>query len=74
MKIDKERLDRMLSMSDDELWCEIRGICERVRISVPTKTPPHDKLDRLREVARSGKISFSDAMRMLADYKKSTEG
>ena len=74
LKLDKEKLERMLSMTDDELWSEIRVICERVRISVPKETPPHDKLEQLREIARGGKISFSDAMRMLADYKRKTEG
>lgn len=74
LKIDKEKLERMLSMTDDELWREIRTICERVRISVPTQTPPHDKLEELRTVARSGRISFSEAMRMLAEYKRKTEG
>lgn len=74
LKIDKEKLERMLSMTDDELWGEIRSICERVRISVPTETPPHEKLEQLRGIARSGRISFSEAMRMLADYKRKTEG
>lgn len=74
MKIDKEKLDRMLNMSDDELWREIKSICDRVKISVPNETPPHDKLESLREIARSGRISFSEAMRMLADYKRKTEG
>ena len=74
LKIDKEKLEKMLSMTDDELWREIRVICERVRIAVPTQTPPHEKLEELRAVARGGKISFSEAMRMLADYKRKTEG
>ena len=74
MKIDKEKLDRMLNMSDDELWREIKSICDRVKISVPNETPPHDKLESLREIAHSGRISFSEAMRMLADYKRKTEG
>ena len=74
LKIDKEKLERMLSMTDDELWSEIKVICERVRISVPTETPPHGKLEQLRGIARGGRISFSEAMRMLADYKRKTEG
>lgn len=74
LKIDKEKLERMLSLTDDELWSEIRSICERVRISVPTETPPHEKLEQLRGIARGGRISFSEAMRMLADYKRKTEG
>ena len=74
LKIDKEKLERMLSMTDDELWSEIRAICERVKINVPTQTPPHEKLEQLRGIARGGKISFSEAMRMLADYKRKTEG
>ena len=74
LKLDKEKLERMMSMTDDELWSEIRVICERVRISVPKETPPHEKLEQLRAIARGGKISFSEAMRMLADYKRKTEG
>lgn len=74
LKIDKEKLERMLSLTDDELWSEIKVICERVRISVPQETPPHEKLEQLRGIARGGRISFSEAMRMLADYKRKTEG
>ena len=74
LKIDRERLDKMLALSDDELWGEIRSICDRVKLSVPKETPPHEKLESLREIARSGRLSFSDAMRMLKDYKSRTEG
>ena len=73
-RIDKEKLDRLMSLSDEELWGEIERVCSRHRISLPKGQPPKAELDRLRALASSGRIGVADALSLLNEYKKKCGG
>ena len=70
MKIDKEKLDSLLRLSDDQLWSEIVRVGAQKGFKIPEKTPPHTELERLRATARDGKINASSAMKIIDNYRK----
>ena len=70
MRIDRGKLQELLSKPDSELWGEIVSIAAKHGYTLPEKTPPHEELERLRSLAMEPKINITDAMRLLKQYKK----
>ena len=70
MKIDKEKIQELLSKSDDDLWREIVSVAVRHGYKLPEKTPPHDDLEKLRNTVSGSKLKIQDALKMLNSYKK----
>jgi hypothetical protein len=73
MKIDKEKLDKLLALPDDALWAEIVRVASSYGFNLPQKTPPKEQLNRLRATAGSDKINATEAMRILASIRKGKE-
>ena len=70
MKIDKNKLEAMLSLSDEELWREIRTVAKSKGISMPEKTPSCTELTKVRSaLADADKLSLPSAMRLINELK-----
>ncbi len=70
MRFDKDKLNELVSMPDDELWQQVVKIGKTHGFTLPEKTPSHDELEKLRSIARDGsKINVGLAMKMLNRYR-----
>lgn len=70
MKFDKDKLNELIALPDDELWKTVVQIGRSHGFSMPEKTPPHAELEKLRSIARDGsKMNVGLAMRILSKYK-----
>ena len=70
MKIDKEKIEALAALPDDELWREARKMAASYGFSLPENTPPKETLDKLREVVLGGKINMMEAARIIRKYGK----
>ena len=72
MRIDKEKLDKLVAMPDADLWCEIRKIASQNGFTLPDKPPSHDELNKIRTaVAGGAKINLAEAIRVVNNYRRS---
>ncbi len=71
MRFDKEKLNELISLPDDELWRTVVMIGKTHGFTLPSKTPPHDELEKLRKIAKDGsKMNVSAAIKILSKYAK----
>ena len=71
MKIDKTKLDAMLTLSDDALWEQIRSVAAAKGISMPEKVPSNAELNKVRNALKDAdKLNLPTAMRIVNDLKK----
>lgn len=70
MKLDREKLNAMVALPDDELWKSIVEIGKSHGFTLPNKTPPHDEMEKLRDLARDGaRLNLANAIKILNKYK-----
>ena len=71
MNIDKSKLEALSSLSDEALWAQIRSLAQANGIKLPNGTPPHEELERLREICRDQtKLNMLQAMRIVNSFKR----
>lgn len=70
MRFDKAQIEAIAALPDEELWSTVVNLAKGYGFNLPTKTPPHEELEKLRGAVNSPKINVSDAMRLLNQYKK----
>ena len=73
MRINRDELDRLTRLSDEQLWEEIVRMGEQRGFNLPKSTPPHNELMKLRELVSGSKISVGDAYRMLNSFRRSSD-
>ncbi len=59
-----------MALPDDALWSEVVRIAGNYGFSLPSTTPPREKMNELRGAVSGGKISMGDAMRFISEYKR----
>ncbi len=69
MRIDRNKLEEMAALPDDQLWGQIVKIAAGYGFKLPEKTPTHEEMQKLREMALGSKINMTDAMKLLNQYK-----
>ena len=69
MRIDRKKLEEMAALPDDKLWAKIVEIASGYGFKLPDKTPSHEEMQKLREMALGSKINMTDAMKLLNQYK-----
>ena len=69
MRFDKSQLAALAALPDDKLWEEAKKMASKYGFELPKETPPHNQMEKLREMALGSKINLSDAMRLLNQYK-----
>ena len=70
MRLDKDKLNELVGLSDDELWKKVVEIGRGHGFSLPEKTPAHEELEKLRGIVRDGtKMNIATAMKLLTRYR-----
>ena len=70
MKLDKDKLNELVSLPDDELWKRVTEIAREYGFTLPSKTPEHTELEKLRMVVGDGsKMNVAGAFKILSKYK-----
>ncbi len=71
MKLNQEEMKRLSTLSDAELESEIRRMAAGKGLSLPSASPSHEDLEKLRALLSSeGGFGLMDAMRYYNAYKK----
>ena len=70
MRFDREKLEALAAMPDDQLWTEVVRIAAGFGYALPKETPPHSELEKMRGAVRADKINVAEAMRFVNQYKK----
>ena len=74
MRFDKNQLQALAALPDDELWREVVKIASSFGYSLPEQTPSHNDLQKMRDAISGQKISITDAAKLLNQYKKMGRG
>lgn len=70
MKFDRDKLNELVDLPDDELWMKVVEIGKSHGFILPQKTPDHRELEKLRSIARDGsRMSVAGAMKILTKYR-----
>ena len=70
MKFDRDKLNELVDLPDDELWQKVVQIGKSHGFILPQKTPNHNELEKLRSIARDGsRMSVAGAMKILTKYR-----
>lgn len=70
MRFDKDKLNELVALPDDELWKRVIEIGRTHGLTLPSKTPDHAELERLRAIARDGsKMNLGLAMKLMNKYR-----
>lgn len=74
MKIDKERIKAMCALPDGELWAQIVSMGAEHGFSLPSTTPSHADMQKLREAVNGGsKMNLGAALKIIDSYRKSVK-
>lgn len=65
MKINSEKLRELSALSDDALWGEICKMARNFGQTLPSATPSHTDMERIRAALCGTQINMSDAMQLL---------
>ena len=70
MKLDKNKLNELVSLPDDELWKKVVEIGKSHGFILPSKTPEHSELEKLRSIARDGaKMNVASAVKLMSKFR-----
>lgn len=70
MRFDKEKLEALAALPDDQLWAEILHIADSFGYSIPRDMPPHKELQKMRDAVSGGSINTIEAMRIVNRLKR----
>ena len=73
MKIDREKIQKMCALPDDELWREIVNLGRAHGFSLPETTPSHEDMEKIRATAESPKLNAFTALRLLDSFRKGSK-
>ncbi|MBO5756004.1 MAG: hypothetical protein J6R89_08120 [Clostridia bacterium] len=70
MHLDPAKMERLLALSDTELWATLRGIAAANGLSLPASTPSHDEMKKLRALfGGNAELSLEQARSIIDGYK-----
>ena len=70
MKLNRDKLNELVNLPDDELWKKVVEIGRSHGFILPEKTPEHSELEKLRSIARDGaKMNVASALKILSRYR-----
>jgi hypothetical protein len=72
MRIDRDKLQKLLAMSDEELWRTVCAIGNDHGLDLPKAPPPKEDMARLRgAIDGNAGINVGEAIRVVKSYKRS---
>lgn len=69
MKINKEKLDALCAMPDEELWHEVQKIAASYGFKLQGKAPSKEEMQKMRNAVSGSKINFGEALKIINNYK-----
>ena len=74
MKIDKEKLERLLEKNDEELWREVVKVAGAKGLRLPETPPPKSEMDKMRAAVSHGSgFRLAEAVRIIDRYRKDSK-
>ena len=74
MKLDKNKLEELKNLSNEELWLRIRAIAKDNGINLPDRNPSESEFNQLRELLfAADKINPLSAMKMINNFKRGSK-
>lgn len=74
MRIDQNKINELCAMPDDALWAEIVKMGAEHGFTLPSKTPSHADMEKIRGAASGGsRLNLGSALRIINDYRKSAK-
>ncbi len=74
MKFDSYAIEKLLALSDDELWATLKSIASMNGISLPSSAPSNAEMQKLRNIFRGGDgMSLEKAREIVEGYKKGSK-
>ncbi len=74
MKINKEKLQKLLEKSDEELWREVVLVAKEKGLALPQNPPPKSEMDKMRAaVAHGSSFRLAEAVRIIDRYRKESK-
>lgn len=71
MKIDREKLNAVVNLSDEDLWRMIRELAKSHGITLPEAVPPHSELEKVRgALSHGGSPNIAEAIRVVNNYRR----
>ena len=71
MKVDKDKLNALLAMSDSDLWREVRAIAKGHGFTLPENAPPPSEMQKLRGAVSGGStLNLAHAIKIINDYRR----
>ncbi len=70
MRVNKEQLNALLALPDEQLWAEVVKLGSSYGFTLPKNPPPKDQMAKLRATVNTDKIKMSEAVRLLNELKK----
>ncbi len=71
MRVDKEKLSKLLEKNDEELWADVVKMAREKGFELPKAPPPKTEMDKMRSaVSGGGAMDLARAAKILNDYRK----
>ena len=71
MKIDKDKLNALAALPDEELWKTVRGIAKSHGFNLPEEAPPHAEMEKMRAaVFNNSTPAVGEALKLINDYRR----
>ena len=70
MRIDREKLKKLMELNDDALWAEIVKMAKSMGFSIVENVPNSEDMQKIRSLLDADKINPYSAMKIMKNYKK----
>lgn len=69
MKINREKIEALCAMPDDELWREVQKIASGYGFKLPDKVPSKEDMQKMRNAVCGTKINLTEALKIINNYR-----
>lgn len=69
MKIDREKMEALCAMPDEQLWREVQRIAASYGFKLPDKVPSKEEMQKMRDAVSGTKINLGEALKIIKNYK-----
>lgn len=74
MNFDSHAMEKLLALSDEELWATLKSIASMNGISLPSGAPSSAEMQKLRGIFKGGEgLSLEKAREIVEEYKKGSK-
>ena len=71
MKINKEKLETLAALPDNELWAQISKMAKERGFDLPSEAPQRETMEKIRRALTGAeRISLAEAARIMQSYKR----